>query len=239
MNRQHHRWRSASLGRDMELLVFGHGGARVLVFPTSMGRFSDWEERGLVGAVAGPLERGLVQLFCVDSVDAESWFAAGIPAAARVARHEQYDGYIRDEVVPFTLEQNGTRFLISIGASLGGYHAVNFALRHPGVVQRVLSMSGLMDVGRFLDGHHDDSTYYNNPVDFLAGEHDPTRLDAMRKMDIILAVGREDDLCESNVRLSGLLWSKAIWHALRLWDGFAHDWPVWARMLDLYLGGYD
>ncbi|HKB37170.1 MAG TPA: alpha/beta hydrolase-fold protein, partial [Gemmataceae bacterium] len=233
------RWHSPSLGRDMELLVFGHGGARALVFPTAMGRYFDWEQRGLVAALRGPIDRGLVQLFCVDSVDAESWYDSNRPAAARVARHEQYDRYLRDEVVPFTLEQNGAALLISVGASFGGYHAVNFSLRHPAVVQRVLSLSGLMDIGRFLHGHYDDSCYYNNPVDFLAGEHDAARLEALRKMDIILAVGREDALCETNLRLSGILWGKGIWHALRIWDGFAHDWPVWARMLDLYLGGHD
>jgi hypothetical protein len=27
MNREHHKWHSPSLARDLELLVFGHGGA--------------------------------------------------------------------------------------------------------------------------------------------------------------------------------------------------------------------
>ena len=44
MNREYHRWYSPSLERDMELLVFGHSGARTLVFPTSMGRFFQWED---------------------------------------------------------------------------------------------------------------------------------------------------------------------------------------------------
>ena len=47
MNREYHRWYSRSLDRDMELLVFGHTGARVLVFPTSMGRFFQWEDSGM------------------------------------------------------------------------------------------------------------------------------------------------------------------------------------------------
>ena len=32
----------------MELLIFGWGGARVLVFPTSMGRYYEWEDRGII-----------------------------------------------------------------------------------------------------------------------------------------------------------------------------------------------
>ncbi len=41
MRRQYHKWFSPSLGREMELLVFGHAGAKVMVFPTREGRFYD------------------------------------------------------------------------------------------------------------------------------------------------------------------------------------------------------
>ncbi len=62
MNREYHRWHSASLDRDMELLVFGHAGARVLVFPTSMGRFFQWEDFGMIAALGQHLEDGWLQL---------------------------------------------------------------------------------------------------------------------------------------------------------------------------------
>src|SRR3970040_480701 len=73
IERQHHRWFSPSLQREMELLAYGRGGARVLVFPTSQGRFFDWEDRGLVAAMQEHLARGWIQMICVDSGDAESW----------------------------------------------------------------------------------------------------------------------------------------------------------------------
>jgi esterase/lipase superfamily enzyme len=239
MHRSYHRWHSPSLDRDMELLVFGHAGARLLAFPTSMGRFYDWEDRGLVGGVlrAG-LENGFIQLVCVDSVDAESWYSYR-PPGERVWRQVQYDRYLLDEVLPFTRSRNANPFLIVTGASFGGYHAVNFALRHPEHVGRLLSMSGLCDIRRFSRGYSDQNLYFNNPVDFLTNEHDEARLEALRRLSIILAVGRDDSLCASNERLSELLWSKGIWHALRIWDGFAHDWPVWGKMLQLYLSGPD
>jgi esterase/lipase superfamily enzyme len=223
----------------MELLVFGHGGARTLVFPTSQGRHSDWEEHGLVGGLSEPLEAGYLQLFCVDGIDSESWYATDKPIADRIARHLEYDRYLVNEVIPFTLEQNGTAFLICMGAGFGGYHAVNFACRHPRAVNRLLSMSGPMDIGRFLNGHRDENTYFNNPIEYLANDYEPARLESLRRMDVILAVGRDDGLCESNERLSSILWNKGIWHALRIWDGLAHDWPAWGHMLQLYLGGHD
>ncbi|MBF8283873.1 MAG: hypothetical protein HW378_2788, partial [Anaerolineales bacterium] len=51
MNREYHRWYSPSLNKEIELLVFGHAGARMLVFPTSLGKFYEWEDRGMVGAL--------------------------------------------------------------------------------------------------------------------------------------------------------------------------------------------
>ena len=37
MNREYHRWHSPSLGRDMELIWYGHYGRPLLAFPTSLG----------------------------------------------------------------------------------------------------------------------------------------------------------------------------------------------------------
>ena len=217
--------------------MFGHGGARMLAFPTSMGRFFDWEDRGMVSALADHLDQGWLQMFCVDSVDGESWYAKGSPPAARARRHVQYDRYLLSEVIPFTREANPNPFLITAGASFGGYHAVNFSFRHPEIVNRVIGMSGLYDISRWTDGYADADTYFNNPCQFIPNEHEPGRLDALRRLDIILAVGRDDGSRPNNEALSQMLWNKGIWHALRVWEGWAHDWPVWHQMIRLYVGG--
>src|SRR5262249_52853173 len=183
MRRTYHRWFSPSLGRDMELLVFGHAGARVLAFPASKHPFYDWENRGLVGSLYWPISRGQVQLCCLDQIDEESWYGWHLPPAVRAARYNDYDGYLVREVVPFTLRQNANPFLIVAGPSFGGYHAVNFAFRHPELCNRVLGMSGLYDIKRFTDGYYDANVYFNNPVDYVANEQDQARLAALRRLD--------------------------------------------------------
>lgn len=60
MNREYHKWYSPRMGRDMELLVFGQGGLPVVVFPTSGGRFFEFEDRGMIGAVAGRIDSGRI-----------------------------------------------------------------------------------------------------------------------------------------------------------------------------------
>src|SRR4051812_15676091 len=148
MNREFHRWFSPSLGRDMDLVVFGHAGARAVVFPTSMGRFYEWEDQGMMGALAEHLERGWLQLYCVDSVDEDSWYAKWKHPHDRAVRQAQYDTYIREEVLPLTRSLNDNGFLMTLGASFGAYHAVTFALRHPHLVHRSIGMSGLYDIRR-------------------------------------------------------------------------------------------
>ena len=237
MKREYHMWHSPALGRDMELLIFGHAGARVLVFPTSQGRFFVWEDRGMMNALGHHIRMGWLQIYCVDSVDAESWYARWKHPGDRAWRHEQYDQYLRAEVLPLSRRLNDNPFLITLGASFGAYHAINFGLRHPDLVGRAIGLSGIYDMSRWLDGHSDENAYRNNPYAFIPHEHDHGRLEALRRMDIIMAIGRDDSLYGNNAHFSHLLWQKNIWHALRVWDGWSHDWPYWEQMVLQYIGG--
>ena len=63
MNREYHKWWSWRLNRDMELLVFGHAGAKVLVFPTRDGRFHEYEDLRMTQVLRPKLEAGQLQLF--------------------------------------------------------------------------------------------------------------------------------------------------------------------------------
>jgi esterase/lipase superfamily enzyme len=223
----------------MELLIFGWAGARMLVFPTSKGKYYEWEDRGMMGALWEHLERGWLQLYCVDSVDAESWYAWWKHPGDRAWRHAQYDNYLIHEVLPLSNYLNPNPFLITTGASFGAYHALNFALRHPHLTGRAIGLSGIYDIRRWTDGYANDTIYFNNPIDFINNEHDWGRLAALRRLDIILVTGRDDPLRASTEQLSGALWHKGIGNALRLWDGWAHDWPWWHQMIRLYVGGHD
>jgi len=74
MKRVYHKWWSENLDRDMELLVFGHVGAKVLVFPTRDGRFYEYENLRITDVLQSKIEVGQLQLYCVDSIDAESFY---------------------------------------------------------------------------------------------------------------------------------------------------------------------
>ena len=231
MTRAYHKWYSPALGRDMELLVFGHAGPPLLVFPTSMGRFYDYEDRGMIAAVRHKLESGELHVFCVDSVDAESWYNKSVHPALRAARHNDYDRYLVNEVAPFISGANSAAAPVATGCSFGGYHAVNFAMRHPDIVAGCISMGGAFDIHQFLSGYYDENCYYNCPPDYLPNLSDAWFLDRIRALRIVLATGETDICRDENLRLSRILNDKGIPHWLDVWgDGTGHDWPWWQRM---------
>ncbi|MBX0327621.1 esterase [Oscillochloris sp. ZM17-4] len=238
MHRAYHRWDSPALGRPMELLIFGHAGAPCLVFPTSHGRFHEFEDRGMVGALAHRIEQGWLQLICVDSVFGESWYNEGGPSDARIFREEQYEHYLITEVLPLIRAINPNPFLMATGCSFGATEAVILALRHPGLIRRVIALSGLYDIRRFFS-HYTQGVYFHNPVDFVPNMGDQWTLDRLNETDLILVTGRDDPAAWSNELLSRQLWAQGVGNALRLWDGWCHDWPYWQQMINAYIEGHD
>lgn len=240
MHREYHRWYSHNLGRDMELLVFGHGGARALCFPTSQGRFFDWENRGMMNVLSEHLEKGWLQIYCLDSVDSESWYNGHVHPGERAIRHLQYQQYVVDEVLPLTLSKNDNPYSIAMGASFGAYHALNIGLRFPEHFNRVVGMSGVYDIREWVGDYYDDNVHQGNPVELVRRMHDaPDHVQKVKELDIIFSTGRDDHAYDHSVELSNHLWSLGVWHAFRTWDGFAHDWPEWEEMVLHYVGGPD
>ncbi|MBM3784059.1 MAG: esterase [Acidobacteria bacterium] len=237
MHRQYKKWHSPALGRDMELLVFGHGGAPMIVFPSSMGRFYDYEDRGLVAAIGHKYESGELQTFCVDSVDSESWYNKAVHPKDRALRHALYDAYILNEVLPFIQKTNGAPRVTVSGCSFGGYHSANFAFRHPELCDGLVSLGGAFDIHQFLNGYYDDNCYFHCPPDFLPGLSDAGTLRAIRRMRIVLATGETDICLAENHRLSHILNEKQIPHFLDVWgEGTGHDWHWWERMTVKFFG---
>jgi esterase/lipase superfamily enzyme len=235
MHRAYVAWHSPSLGRTMELLVFGHAGEPVITFPTSCGKFFEWEDFGMTRTLAGALDAGRVQLFCLDSVDAESWYNRGVHPETRIARDDDYDRYLVHEVVPFVASRNPGPLTLA-GASFGGYHAIDKGLRHPDVFKKLLSLSGAYDLSWFLSGHRSAGTHLRQPLSYLPTLDDAWFLERMRAQDIRLAIGEHDFLLDQNRRLASALRQRRVGHQLDVWGGYDHDWPAWRGMLAKHVG---
>ncbi len=215
----------------MELLAFGSGGLPMVVFPTERGRFYDYENNGMIQAVAGPVEAGRLQVFCIDSVDTESWLNRAVHPHERLARHLAYESYVLYEVAPLMKKLSGAAQIGATGCGLGGYHAFNFAMKHPDLTSASISMSGCFDMRRFMDGFYSNEFYFNNPFDYLPNMRDTWFLERYAKMRLILAVGDHDIYLAENVRMKEILSKREISCWLDVWESEeTHDWPLWQRM---------
>ncbi|MEL7250497.1 MAG: alpha/beta hydrolase-fold protein [Bacteroidota bacterium] len=231
MHEQFIQFYSHHLGHNVDMLVFGDRGYPVVLFPTTMGRYYENKDFKLVESARWFVEQGLVQIYCPDSINSESWYNRSIHPAHKVARHIQYDRFLSEEFIPQLQMKSHTHKVAVAGPSFGGYHAANFAFRHPSQVSHLFSMSGAFDIKTFMDGHYDDNVYFNNPVDFVVHANDP----ALWGMNIVLGTSEWDICLEPNQRMSGILNGKGINHWLDVRGWQKHDWPLWREMFPHYL----
>lgn len=243
MQVEHHTWHSPNLGQEMELKVYGTGGRPFIAFPTSSGRFYDFENNGMVHAARRFIESGRISLYAVDSIDPQSWDNRDRHPVDRARRHNDYDRYITQEVVAFIhgRGRSGERIMCT-GASMGASHAALFFFKHPDLFQGTIALSGVYNFRFFLDGYAGDSldVYYNNPLDFLPGLAVPRLLELYRQSNIIVCVGQgawEEPMIADTRRLQEVLASKQVPCWIDYWGhDVNHDWPWWRRQLPYFLG---
>lgn len=217
------------------MLVFGHSGFPVVLFPTSKGRYYQCKDFKLIESAAGLIESGKIKVYCPDGVDSESWYNYSIHPADRVTRHMAYQDLIMNEVVEFAKYETGSSKVGVSGCSFGAYHAANTAFRNPNKISYLICMGGAYNIKQFIAGYYDDNCYFNNPPDYLPGMNDSTYLGHYGKMGIVLGTGELDMCLDENIRLSNLLREKHIRHWLDVKPGSGHDWQWWREMFPYYL----
>lgn len=242
MEQKNRREYSRLLGREMECKVFGHAGKICLAFPPQNGRFFDFENFGMVGALAPEIESGRLQLVCVDGIDGETWSAQDRPPRERVERHEAWFRYVMEELVPALKAENpnAPAALMTTGCSMGGYHAANFFFRAPQVFDTVIALSGIYHAGFFFGGYMDDLLYLNSPLDCLPNmPADHPFLDLYRRAKLIFCIGQgawEDDCLASTRRLDAVLRAKGVPAWVDYWGkDVNHDWDWWRRQIRYFI----
>ncbi|GAB4287638.1 MAG: alpha/beta hydrolase-fold protein [Ignavibacteriaceae bacterium] len=238
MHREVHKWYSPNLNKEMELVVYGYYGYALLMFPTAAADYLEYERFQLIDSISYFIEEGKIKAFSINSINRESWLNDQMHPAHKAIRHQQYNRYVEEEVVPFiTNHCKGPLPIINTGASLGAYHAANTLFRRPDLFAGVIAMSGTYDLKKYTNGYYDDNCYFNSPVDYLPNLSDDHVLNQLRKKSIVIASGQgpyEDPT--SSKGLSDLLNAKGIQHWLDLWGhDMSHDWPTWRQMLPYFL----
>lgn len=241
MHKEYFNWFSEHLQRNMEMLVFGHSGTPVIFFPTRTARFYDYEDWKVIDALHNRIEAGEMQIFCIDSMDNESFYCKTAHPSQRINRHLLFERYILFEVLPFIQKKNNCPYIISAGCSLGAYHALNIALRHPLKFSKVVAMSGRYDLTIKLDyfedlfdGFMNEEIFYNTPSLFLPTLNSEQVLRLIRRLDITIVIGETDAFLQNNIQLHEAMELKKIPHQFYTWTGEAHKAHYWRDMVKLY-----
>ncbi len=241
MKVEYYKEYSHELGRDMEFKVYGHAGRPCLVFPAQAGKFFDFENFKIVEAISDFIEAGRIQLFCIDSLDGETFCAQGDPRG-RMEHHERWVRYICNEMVGRIKEINGYVYdrIMTTGCSMGAYHAVTFLLRRPDLFDKCLAMSGIYEVDSFLPGYHDDLTYENSPAQFITNlSFDHPYMDMYESCEIVICVGKgkwEEECIASTQRMQKAFESRGIEAWIDYWGyDVDHDWPWWRKQMPYFL----
>jgi len=234
MRRDIHSWHSPRLNKPMEIAVYGHYGFALLMFPTAAADYLEYERFHLMDALVEFIDPGRVKVFSINSINNESWLNDHVAPPDRARRHQQYNEYVVDEVVPFVRSHCSQETpIITAGASFGALHAANMLFRRPDIFDGTIAMSGAYDLKTYSRGYYDDNCYFNSPVDYLPGLTDGY-LEALRsKRHIHILSGQGDyEAPEYSIRLAQVLAAKGIPHQLDLWGhDVPHDWPTWIAML--------
>src|SRR5690606_38710232 len=97
-------------------------------------------------------------------------------------RHQQWNVYVFNEVVPFIRTNTSPETpIITCGASFGALHNMNLFLKRPDLINGVIAMSGVYDLTEYTKGYFDDSVYFNSPMHYMPNLTDHNILEQIRK----------------------------------------------------------
>lgn len=230
---------SKFLNKNFECSIWGHSGKPFIVFPTSCGRYYDYKNFGMVEAIKEFIEEGYIKLYCVDSIDKDSWFS-DLPPAQKAYNANLYDAAIVNELVPIILNDGHEGSGIGLtGCSFGAYYSAQFLLRHPHIFDLAICLSGIYSIKFAIGDFINDDIYYNDPLMYLPNLLEEKYLNALKNDLLILCVGQgawEDKMVVQTNELAFHLRNKQIPHIVDLWGyDVNHDWYWWKKMIFYFL----
>ena len=240
MKRELSSWYSPSLAKDMPIASYGDYGFVLLLVPTAAADYLEYERFQLIDALEPFINAGKVKVFSINSINNESWLNSEMQAEHKAIRHNQFNNYVFDEVIPFIKNATSPETpIILSGASFGALHSMNLFLKRPDLIDGVIAMSGVYDLSEYTKGFWDEQVYFNSPIHYMPNLTDENVLNAIRKskhIHILSGSGDYEDP-EASRKFAGVLDNKSINYELDIWgDDMKHDWPTWRAMLPHYLG---
>lgn len=240
MQRNLDGWHSPSLKKHMEIAEYGHFGPVILLIPTAAADYLEYERFLMLDVIKKFVEAGKFKVYSINSINSESWLNNEMNPNHKAIRHNDFNHYVRHEVIPYIRSRSGEDTPIyTCGASLGALHAANLYFKYPYQLDGCIAMSGVYDLTNYTKGFWSEDVYFNSPIHYLENLNDDyflPRLRSSKHIHLLTGSGNYEDPSGSKL-LSALLNHKGIPHELDVWGpDMHHDWPTWRSMLPHYLG---
>ena len=239
MRREITKWHSPNLDKEMEAVAYGDNGFALLMLPTAAADFLEYERFHLIEELRPLIDRGKIRVYSINSINSESWLNDEMHPKDKALRHQQFNEYIVNEVVPYIhRDSGGLNKIVTTGASLGALHAANTFFRRPDIFAGTIAMSGSYDLSDYAKGYFDETCYFNSPIHYLPNLEDEAILSELKNdKNIYIVTGQGNyENPEASQKLSDVLNAKQIPHTLDLWGpDVPHDWPSWRQMLPYIL----
>ena len=235
MEREIHAHWSKNLNKIMDIAVYGHYGFALLLFPAQSDDFLENENHGLIDTLAPYIDKGKCTVFSVGAVNFESWLSSDKAGEDKSKRHYEYNHYIVEELLPFIFGHCGGPVpIITCGAAIGAFHAVNNYFRRPDIFYGTIGLSGTYNIEHYAKGFFDDNCYYNSPIHYLPNLNDSywlTFLKSKHHVYLMTGQGKEEHPENSGI-LGDILRNKGIPHLVDCWGSeWSHNWTSWNAML--------
>lgn len=239
MKKEQYAWFSPALQKEMPIAAYGDYGLALLLVPTAAADYLEYERFQLIDTLAPFINCGKVRVFSINSINNESWLNTQMAGEHKAIRHNQFNDYIFNEVIPFIKANTSAETpIITCGASFGALHSMNLFLKRPDIINGVIAMSGVYDLEDYSKGFYDDQVYFNSPCHYIPNLSDEWILSRIRNsphVHLLSGSGNYEDP-EASRNFSRVLNSKGIPHELDIWGTeWTHDWPTWRAMLPHYI----
>ncbi len=193
----------------------------------------------LIAALQPLIDAGRIKVFSIDSYAGRTWIQSRSNPQHCVWVQQQFDAYVRHEVVPAIRMdcRSESIEIMTAGASIGAYNALLTICRHPDVFSRAIGMSGTYDIEHWLGGQRISEFYPYSPVHFVPQLREGETLQRLRQRSVILATGQGRwESPSDSWKAAQALGSRGVPNRVDLWDPqWDHDWPTWRVMLPQYL----
>lgn len=238
MKKEINSWFSPALQTEMPIVTYGDYGTAILFVPTAAADYLEYERFQMMDTLAPYINSGKIKVFSINSINNESWLNKEMHGPHKAIRHNQFNEYVFNEVIPFVKHKTSNETeIITCGASFGALHSMNLFLKRPDIINGVIAMSGVYDLTEYSDGHFDEQVYFNSPMHYIPNLDDHNILEQIRKsrhLHIFTGSGPYEDPNASRA-FAGQLYNKGINYELDIWgEEWRHDWPTWRALLPHY-----